>query len=63
MEKINYLVTFIKYFEYEVEVETDENGKVDFTEVHNKAYRQFCADMRSPIADTSYDDCDVEEIY
>jgi len=51
----NYLVTFIKYLEYEVEGENE-------SEAEDKAYKLFCRDARYPVADTHYDEVEIEEI-
>lgn len=51
---MNYHVTFIKYYYYDVEA-TDEDDAV------NVAEAEFRDDMRSPIADTVWDDVEVEE--
>ena len=50
-----YNVTFIQYHNYVVEAE-DEN------EAENLAYKEFLSDMRSPTANTSYDEVEVEEM-
>lgn len=48
-----YNVTFTKYYEYEVEAETER-------EAEDEARRQFVSDMMHPVADTSYDEVEVE---
>ena len=48
-----YNVTFTKYYEYEVEAETER-------EAEDEARRQFVSDMMRPVADTSYDEVEVE---
>lgn len=48
-------VTFTQYYSYEVEAENED-------EAVNEAYGEFRADMCSPIADTHYDEAEVEEI-
>lgn len=48
-------VTFTQYYSYEVEAD-------DEYEAENEAYKEFKADMCSPIANTHYDECEVEEI-
>lgn len=49
-----YDVTFTQYHTYTVEAENEN-------EAENLAYKEFASDMRSPIADTSYDEVEVEE--
>lgn len=49
-----YEVTFIKYYTYHVEAENEDEA-IDIAE------EDFRADMRSPIADTTYDNVEVEE--
>ena len=55
---MNYTVTFIQYHVYEVEADSD-------SEAEKKAYEKFRGDMCRPIAQTWYDeveiDCDEEE--
>lgn len=53
-------VTFIKYHTYEVEIsdETYDSGKG--WEAIKIAEKKFISDMCSPIADTGYDDVEVE---
>ena len=48
-----YKVTFIKYYTYYVEADNED-------EAINIAGDDFCADMRSPIADCTYEDVEVE---
>lgn len=48
-----YNVTFTKYYEYEVEAETER-------EAEDEARRQFVSDMMHPVADTFYDEVEVE---
>lgn len=48
-------VTFIQYYTYMVEAD-DEN------EAEDLAHKEFLSDMRSPIAHTSYDEVEVEEV-
>lgn len=50
-----YFVTFTQYHCYTVEAENEE-------EAEQKAYKEFQSDMRSPIAQTWYDDCDIDEV-
>lgn len=49
---MKYLVTFEKYYTYEVEAS-------DLEEAEEKAYEDFKVDMRYPVADTSYDHVEV----
>ena len=49
---MKYLVTFEKYYTYE----DDANS---FDEAEEEAYKDFKADMRCPVADTSYDRVEV----
>ena len=51
---MKYEVTFVRYYEYEVEADDEWQAK-------QRAYDQFHSDMLSAIADTSYDDYTVEE--
>lgn len=48
-----YIVTFVQYHTYEVEAE-DEH------EAENKAYKEFESDMYYPMANTFYDDVEIE---
>lgn len=48
-------VTFTQYHNYVVEAE-DEN------EAEGTAYKEFLSDMRYPVAQTWYDECEVEEM-
>lgn len=48
-------VYITQYHTYEIEAE-------DEWEAENLALKEFEADMRCPIADTHYDEIDVEEI-
>ena len=50
---MNYTVTFIQYHTYDVEAESD-------SEAENKAYREFASDMRHPVAQTWYDEVEIE---
>lgn len=50
-----YRITFIQMYSYEVEAEGDSQAE-------NIAYKEFANDMRSPIARTSYDDIEIEEL-
>ncbi|MBQ2175325.1 MAG: hypothetical protein II453_09760 [Alphaproteobacteria bacterium] len=48
-------VTFTQYYTYEVEAESEDEA-VDI------AHMEFVSDMRSPVANTAYDDVEVEEV-
>lgn len=48
-----YRVIFTQYYEYEVEAKNDD-------EAHDKAYKEFAAEMRYPVANTIYDEVEVE---
>ena len=50
-----YKIYFTKYYTYYVEAETED-------EAIEIAEEDFCADMRCPIADTTYDEVEVEEV-
>ena len=49
----NYHVTFSKYYDYDVEAYNEDDA-------HDKAYEMYASEMRSPIADTTYDEMDIE---
>ena len=51
----SYEVTFTQYSTYGVEA-NNEREAVD------KAYHEFCRDASYPVANTHYDEVDVEEI-
>ena len=51
-----YLVTFTQYYTYEVENNTDEDDAIE------EAYELFRHEVSIPIANTHYDEVDVEEI-
>ena len=51
----NYYVTVTQYHSYYVEAE-------DEWEAEKLGLEEFEADMRTPIADTHYDEIDVEEL-
>lgn len=56
-------VTFSCYYDYEVEVDNEfyeEDPEAAEDEAIEKAYDEFCAMRRTPIADTSYDEVEVE---
>ena len=56
-------VTFTSYYDYDVEVDNEiyeEDPDRAEDEAIGKAYDQFCAMRRTPIADTSYDAVEVE---
>ena len=48
-----YRVTFTQNYDYEVEAENE-------SEAESLAYNDFESDMRYPVANTSYDECEVE---
>lgn len=50
---MNYKVVYIKYYEYYVEADSED-------EAEGKAYEQFESEMLYPVADTSYDEVEVE---
>ena len=50
-----YNVRFIQSYEYEIEAE-DEN------EAFEKGKKEFYSDVYSPIANTIYDDYEIEEV-
>ena len=50
---MEYSVTFTQYWDYVVEAKTTE-------EAIDKAHEHFLADMRRPVAITSYDDVEVD---
>ena len=56
-------VTFSCYYDYDVEVDNEtyeEDHEAAEDEAIEKAYDEFCAMRRTPIADTSYDEVEVE---
>lgn len=56
-------VTFSCYYDYDVEVDNEtyeEDPDCAKDEAIEKAYDEFCAMRRTPIADTSYDEVEVE---
>lgn len=48
-----YTVTFVQYYDYEVDANNMQDAKV-------KAYRQFIDDVSSPTANCGYDEVIVE---
>ena len=46
-------ITFIRYYSYDVEGEDED-------ECFDKAYKEFHSFCVSPIADTTYDDVEIE---
>lgn len=52
---MKYIVIITKYHCYEVEADNEVKAE-------EKAIEEFETDMRRPIADTNYDDVEVEEI-
>lgn len=58
-------VTFSCYYNYDVEIDSkfyEEDPDRAADEAIEKAYDQFCAMRRTPIADTSYDAVEVETL-
>lgn len=53
---MNYTVTFIQYHEYDVEAKTT-------MEAEKIAYKRFKTEMSRPIANTHYDDVEIEPDY
>lgn len=49
----SYTVTFVQYYTYEVEAENEH-------EAENEAYKEFESDMCCPVANTFYDDIEIE---
>ena len=47
------LFSFIQYHNYKVEADNE-------SEAENKAYNQFANDMRRPVAQTWYDDVEID---
>ena len=52
---MRYEVTFTQYSTYEVKADNDSDAI-------NKAYKQFVRDAMYPVANTHYDEVDIEEI-
>ena len=50
-----YRVSFTQVHSYEVEAHSED-------EAENKAYKEFEKDMYYPVANTNYDDCDIETL-
>ena len=48
-----YRVEFVQYHYYYVEAKDED-------EAYDKGYKEFVSDMRTPCANTSYDDCEIE---
>ena len=48
-----YRVIFTQYYEYEVDANNDN-------EAHDKAYKELEAEMRYPVANTIYDEIEIE---
>lgn len=48
-------VTFTRNYEYEIDT-------VDEEVAYKRAYEMFVSDNSCPIADTSYDDCEIEDM-
>lgn len=56
-------VTFTCYYEYEVIVDPElyeKDSETTEDEAVMKAYDKFCAERSYPVADTSYDEVEVE---
>ena len=56
-------VTFSCYYDYDVEVDNElyeEDPEAAEDEAIEKAYDEFCAMRRTPIADLTYDEVEVE---
>lgn len=53
-------VTFIKYHTYEVEISDETYNNGNGWDAIKIAIEKFKSGMRSPIADISYDDVEVE---
>lgn len=56
-------VTFTCYYEYEVTVDPElyeEDPEAAEDEAIEKAYKEFCAMRHYPVADTTYDEVEVE---
>ena len=49
----NYVVTFTQYYTYQVEADNEQ-------EAEDIAYNNFKSEMRRPIANTSYDEVEIE---
>lgn len=49
---MKYTVIFTQYHEYEVEAEDEEKA-------FNVAHREFVSDMRTPVANTNYDEVEI----
>jgi len=54
------IVTFVQYHTYEVEISDEIYNNGDNWEVIRIAEKDFVSDMCSPIADTNWDDVEVE---
>lgn len=58
-------VTFSCYYDYDVEVDSEvyeEDPDRAEDEAIAKAYDEFCAMRRYPVADTSYDEVETEVV-
>lgn len=51
---MKYVVTFTKYYSYDIEAENCEEAK-------DKAYKEFASDMTKPSTNVVYDEVDIEE--
>lgn len=54
------IVTFVQYHTYEVEISDEIYNNADDWEAIKIAEKDFETDMRSPIANTTWDDVEVE---
>ena len=50
---MTYKVIFTQHYEYEVKAKND-------SEAHDRAYKEFEAEMRYPVANTIYDEIEIE---
>ena len=53
-------VTFVKYYTYEIEISDEIYESGNNWDAIEIAEEKFKSDMRSPIADISYDDVEIE---
>lgn len=54
------IVTFVQYHTYEIEISDEVYNNGDDWEVIRIAEKDFTSNMRSPIANTIWDDVEVE---
>lgn len=52
---MKYAVTFVQEYYYEVEADNENNAE-------DLAYRKFYSDVCRPVANTHYDDVEIEEL-